>query len=365
MQGFCSFDQLEQTFQAKLNKRQQQWQSDQAKQQAEADLRQRLTDFCHRLEQLQAAYEQNGLAAEEEDYALIKTRLRQYRYQLNAELGCLTERLLELRRSAVVASEQPNPATRLDLVEQLIEDRREEQVQEEQELNLNRQQREDLQRQRQAQQTHLLQVIAEQENFFEASLVAIDVYHAMPDLKALGVLESVVDALLAKINQCSQTTKKIMLVGTPQQKLSQMYRKALEFQNGGSLFEPTNTGKAKKPARAKAGNRVDTPDPYGDLKGKVVIFGGHAATKKQVKQNLPNVELVWCTLEDGERAAKQAAEQIATADLVILLTDDTKHKTTNIAETAAKKVGKKPIRCHKEGQRSLISYIALHLKFRV
>jgi Uncharacterized protein conserved in bacteria (DUF2325) len=362
MQGFCSFDQLEQAFQAKLNKRQQQWQSEQAQQQAEADLRQRLKGFCRRLEQLQAAYEQNDLL--DDDYAVLKTRLRQYRYQLNAELGTLTARLLELRRSADALPEPAEPATGLDLVEQLIEDRRQEQDQEEQELNLNRQQREDRQRQRQGQKARLMQIIDEQDNFFEASLLAIDVYHAMPDLKALGYLETVVEALLAKINQCSQTTKKIMLVGTAQQKLSQMYRKALEFQNGGSLFAPTKSGPAKKPARAKSADRPTTPDPYIDLKGKVVIFGGHAATKKQVKQNLPKVDLVWCTLDDGERAAKQAAEQIATADLVILLTDDTKHKTTNIAETAAKRVGKKPIRCHKEGQRSLISYIALHLKFR-
>jgi Uncharacterized protein conserved in bacteria (DUF2325) len=362
MQGFCSFAQLEQSFQAKLNKRQQQWQSEQAKQQAEDDIRQRLTDFCNRLEQLQAAYEQNGLGDEDDDYGILKMRLRQYRYQLNAEVGELTERLLELRRSAL--PDQPETTTSLDLVEQVIEDRRQAQDQEEQELHLNRQQREDRQRQRQERQVRLMQAIAEQENFFEVSLLAIDVYQAMADLKALGVLESVVDGLLAKINQCSQTTKKIRLVGTPQQKLAQMYRKALEFQNGGSLFGPTHADKAKKPPRAKGGNHVDPPNPYADLKGKVVIFGGHAATKKQVKQNLPKVDLIWCTLEDGERAAKQAAEQIATADLVILLTDDAKHKTTNIAETAAKRVGKKTMRCHKEGQRSLISYIALHLKFR-
>ena len=362
MQGFCSFDQLEQVFQAKLNKRQQQWQSEQAEQQAAADIRLRLTDFCTRLEQLQSAYEQNGLL--DDDYRTLKTRLRHYRYQLTAELGNLTERLLELRRSPVAPTHSPKLATGLDLVEQLIEDRRQEQDREEQELNLNRQQREDLQQQRQGQQTRLMQLIAEQENFFEASLLAIDVYQAMADLKALGVLEAVVDALLAKINYCSQTTKKITLVGTPQQKLSQMYRKALEFQQGGSLFEPSPSGKAKKATRAKGSTRMDSPDPYVDLKGKVVIFGGHAATKKQVKQGLPKVDLIWCTLEDGERAAKQAAEQIATADLVILLTDDAKHKTTNIAEIAAKRVGKKPIRCHKEGQRSLISYIALHLKFR-
>jgi Uncharacterized protein conserved in bacteria (DUF2325) len=357
MQGFCSFDQLEQEFRAKLNNKQQQLQAEQAKQQAEADLRQRLEDFCSRLEQLQAAYEQNGIL--DDDYAALKTRLRQYRHQLHIELGTLTKRLLALR-----AADQGQTGTRLDQVEQLIEDRRQEQAQEEQELHLNRQQRDDLQRQRHEGKVLLLQAIAEQDNFFEASLLAIDVYNAMPDLKAIGALETVVNALLAKINECSQTSKKIMLVGTPQQKLAQMYRKALEFQNGGTLFVPAKPGKARKPARAKAADSPAPPNPYVDLKGKVVIFGGHAATKKLVKESLPKVNLVWCTLEDGERATKQAAEQIATADLVILLTDDAKHKTTNIAETAAKRVGKKPIRCHKEGQRSLLSYIALHLKFK-
>jgi Uncharacterized protein conserved in bacteria (DUF2325) len=364
MQGFCSFDQLEQAFQHKLNEKQHQQASEQLHQQAKSDLQHRLENFCTRLEQLKAAYEQNGLL--DDDYETLKIRLGQYRHQLKFDLDDLVRRLVEIRQSDSVQSLtmiDGEFGSVLDPVEQLIEDRRQQQAQELAELNLNRQQREALQQQRQTKQAELMQLIAEQENFFEASLLAIDVYTAMPDLKAIGGLETVVDALLAKINACNQAEKIINLVGTPQQKLSQMYRKALEFRNGGSLSMPERSGKPKKPNRSRPEAPSD-PDPYADLKGKVVIFGGHTATKNQVKERLSNVTLVWCTLEEGERSAQQAAAQIATANLVILLTDDAKHKTTNIAETAAKRYGKKPVRFHREGQRSLVSYIALHLKFK-
>jgi hypothetical protein len=365
MQGFCSFDQLEQSFQHKLNEKKHQQASEQLHQQAKSDLQHRLENFCTRLEQLKAAYEQNGLL--DDDYETLKIRLGQYRHQLKFDLDELVHRLVELRQSGSAQSLTLIDAkcgSVLDPIEQLIEDRRQQQVQELAELTLNRQQREALQQQRQTKQAELMQLIAEQENFFEASLLAIDVYTAMPDLKAIGGLETVVDALLTKINACNQSDKLINLVGTPQQKLSQMYRKALEFRNGGSLSMPDRSGKPKKPNRSRPTDTLSTPDPYADLKGKVVIFGGHTATKNQVKERLSNVTLVWCTLEEGERATQQAAAQIATADLVILLTDDAKHKTTNIAETAAKRYGKKPIRFHREGQRSLVSYIALHLKFK-
>lgn len=188
---------------------------------------------------------------------------------------------------------------------------------------------------RQALKVDLLEMIAEQTDFFNATDAAIAIRGYLHDLKAIGALEEVVDALILQINTHSEEGPVARLRGNHEQTLSFIYNKALE-----------NRARVERAPdvqpRIRHRSSEKRPNPYGVLEGKVVIFGGHDRLETAVRNRLrdADVNLVWCTAQAGPQIAEQAETHVSNADLILVLTGYTSHKLTDKAVQAAQRVGK-------------------------
>jgi hypothetical protein len=188
---------------------------------------------------------------------------------------------------------------------------------------------------RQALRIDLLEMIAEQTDFFSATDASIAIRAYVHDLKAIGALEEVVDALIVQINTHSEEGPVARLRGSHEQTLSFIYNKALE--NRARVDRAPDVQ-----PRIRHRSSEKRPNPYGLLEGKVVIFGGHDRLETAVRNRLRDAEvnLVWCTAQAGPQIAEQAETHVANADLVLVLTGYTSHKLTDKALQAAQRVGK-------------------------
>lgn len=157
----------------------------------------------------------------------------------------------------------------------------------------------------------------------------------MHDLKAIGALEAVVDTLITQINTYSEEGPVARLRGSHEQTLSFIYNKALE--NRARVDRAPDVQ-----PRVRHRSSEKRPNPYGQLEGKVVIFGGHDRLETAIRNRLrdANVNLVWCTAQAGPQIAEQAETHIANADLILILTGYTSHKLTDKAIHAAQRAGK-------------------------
>jgi hypothetical protein len=188
---------------------------------------------------------------------------------------------------------------------------------------------------RQALKADLLEMIAEQADFYSATDASIAVRGYMHDLKAIGALEEVVDTLIQQINANSEEGPVARLRGSHEQTLGFIYNKALE-----------NRARVERApdVQPRVRHRVSEkrPNPYSALEGKVVIFGGHDRLETAVRNRLreANVNLVWCTAQAGPQIAGQAEIHIASADLILVITGYTSHKLTEKAAQAAQRAGK-------------------------
>jgi hypothetical protein len=188
---------------------------------------------------------------------------------------------------------------------------------------------------RQALKVDLLEMIAEQTDFFSATDAAIAIRGYAHELKAIGALEEVVDALITQINTHSEEGPVARLRGSHDQTLSFIYNKALE-----NRARVERTPDVQPRVRHRSSEK--RPNPYGMLEGKVVIFGGHDRLETVIRNRLRdvNVTLVWCTAQSGPQIAEQSETHIANADLILVLTGYTSHKLTAKAMQAAQRVGK-------------------------
>ncbi len=347
MQSFDPFEQFVQSYETEIVKRE-----------ACLEIQQKLEQFCMKLEDLQRELQRVNTPVDDDRYQQLDIRIRHYRYQLKYELLKLAEKLLEIRQS------QPQEA--VDWIGQLIEERRQQQAREEADTQLRRREREELQRQRHEKKRQLLATIAAQENYYEAADLAIEVHYAKEDLKSLESLEEVVNALLNKINDCNREGNSIVIAGTPEWKLSRMYEKATKLRQQHSshvtLVTPSGNPSRSSVTASDPSNHADEiPDPYAELAGKVVIFGGQNNVKVQVEECLrqSKVHLVWCTAEDGDQWAKQTESHIAQADLVVIITGrGTPHKQTISAKRVAKNGRKLLTQCDRaSGKESLLEHI--------
>ncbi len=337
----------------------QSYESEIVKREACLEIQHKLEHFCKKLEDLQKELQRVNTPIEDDRYRQLETRIRHYRYQLNYELPKLAEKLLENRLT--------HPQEAVDWIGQIVEERRQRQEREEADTQLRRRDREELQRRRQEKKRQLLATIAEQDDYYEAADLAIEVHYAKEDLKSLEALEEVVNALLNKINDCNREGKTIVIAGTPEWKLSRMYEKATKLRQ--QKYPPLLTLVPSKNSSSRArgvnaddcDESDDSPDPYADLTGKVVIFGGQNNVKVQVEECLrqSKVNLVWCTAEDGDQWAKQTESHIAQADLVVIITGrGTPHKQTISAKRVAKALRKPLTQCDRaSGKDSLLEHI--------
>jgi hypothetical protein len=188
---------------------------------------------------------------------------------------------------------------------------------------------------RQGLKADLLEMIGEQEDFYSATDAAIAIRGYIQDLKAIGALEEVVDGLIAQINARSEEGPVARLRGSHEQTLNFIYNKALE-----------NRSRVDRTPDVQPRSRHRTtekrPNPYTQLQGKVVIFGGHDRLESAVRNRLreSRVTLVWCTAQAGPQIAEQSESHIANADLILIITGYTSHKLTDKAMQAAQRTGK-------------------------
>ncbi|MCU0567391.1 MAG: DUF2325 domain-containing protein [Oculatellaceae cyanobacterium Prado106] len=188
---------------------------------------------------------------------------------------------------------------------------------------------------RQGLRADLLEMIAEQEDFYSATDAAIAIRPHIHDLKAIGALEEVVEALIQQINANSEEGPVARMRGSYEQTLSFIYNKALE--NRARVDRAPDVQ-----PRVRHRTTEKRPNPYSQLTGKVVIFGGHDRLETSVRNRLrdADVNLIWCTAQAGPQLAEQAESHVASADLALIVTGYTSHKLTDKAMQAAQRSGK-------------------------
>jgi hypothetical protein len=213
---------------------------------------------------------------------------------------------------------------------------------------------------RQGLKEDLLEMISEQEDFFSATDAAVTVRGYIHDLKAIGALEEVVDTLINQINQHSEEGPVARLRGSHEQTLNFIYNKALENRARVDRVYDIQPRVRHRPSEKR-------PNPYADLEGKVVIFGGHDRLETAVRNRLrdSDVTLVWCTAQAGPQIAEQAENHIASADLLLIMTGYTSHKLTDKAMQAAQRIGISPEMINTTGVIRILEAIEYGLKTKL
>ncbi len=210
---------------------------------------------------------------------------------------------------------------------------------------------------RQALKEDLLEMIAEQQDFYSATDASVAIWGYKHELKAIGSLDEVVDALIEQINEQSEEGPVARLRGTHEQTLNFIYNKALE-----------NRARVERSPDVQPRVRHRTsekrPNPYTQLTGKVVIFGGHDRLETAVRNRLRDsgVTLVWCTAQAGPQIAEQAESHVSSADLVLVMTGYTSHKLTEKAMQAVQRAGKSPEMINTTGVIRVLEAIEYGLK---
>jgi hypothetical protein len=203
----------------------------------------------------------------------------------------------------------------------------------------------------------LLDMISEQEDFYSATDAAIAVRSEINELKSIGALEEVVEALIDQINAYSEEGPVAKLRGSHEQTLNFIYQKALEnrsrVERAPDVQPSTRHRKSEK-----------RPSLYGDLHGKVVVFGGHDRLLTAVKNRLrdSNVDLVWCTEQGGLHMAGQSENHVNNADLVIVVTGYASHSLTEKALEACRRIGRTPEILNTTGMTRVLEAIESGLK---
>jgi len=210
---------------------------------------------------------------------------------------------------------------------------------------------------RQELKADLLEMIEEQRDFFSATDASIAVRGYANDLKAIGALEEVVEALINQINSHSEEGPVARLRGSHEQTLTFIYNKALENRSrvdrAPDVQPTTRHRKSEK-----------RPALYTDLSGKVLVFGGHDRLQTAVKNRLRDsaINLMWYTEQDGLQLAAQGESQISGGDLIIIVTGYASHSLTERAIEACRRANKTYEIVNTTGMTRLLEVIESGLK---
>lgn len=269
-----------------------------------------------------------------------------------------SEKYLALKDQSEQVKEHLN---RLDeLAEAAVDEEIEQELLEVEERRLDERMAIELEHWRRELCSDLLDLIASQSDFYDATDAAITIYGYRHDLKAIpGALEEVVEALVKQINDNSDRGPVARIQGSHESALQFIYNKAWENRANRSRL----TDLQPQVRHRKTEKR---PNPYSELAGKVVIFGGHDRLHTAVRNRLRDsqVELVWCTAQEGLNRAEQLEAHIPSADLVMILTGYASHKLTEKAKLAAQKSGKTPEMVNTTGLITVLEAIACGLKIK-
>ncbi|AFY68708.1 hypothetical protein Pse7367_0397 [Thalassoporum mexicanum PCC 7367] len=203
----------------------------------------------------------------------------------------------------------------------------------------------------------LLEMINEQQDFYSATDASIAVRSEVNELKAIGALDEVVEALINQINAYSEEGPVAKLRGSHEQTLNFIYQKALT--NRSRVERSPDVQPSTKHRKSEK-----RPSLYGDLEGKVVVFGGHDRLQTAVKNRLrdASVDLVWCTEQGGLQMAGQSENHINNADLVIVVTGYASHSLTEKALEACRRIGRSPEILNTTGMTRVLEAIESGLK---
>jgi hypothetical protein len=206
----------------------------------------------------------------------------------------------------------------------------------------------------------LLDMIRDQQDFYSATDAAVAIRGYMHDLKAIDALTEVLEALMDQINQHSEEGPVAKRRGNDEQTLMFIYEKAMQ-----NRARVERSPDVRPQTRHRSSER--RPNPYSELAGKVVVFGGHDRLESAVRNRLreSKVELVWCTAQAGLNMAQQGESHISSADLVIIVTGYASHSLTEKAIQSSKKMGIAPEMVNTTGMTKLLETIEFGLKAKL
>ena len=225
---------------------------------------------------------------------------------------------------------------------------------------LDEQMMEQTNRWREALKEDLLEMISEQTDFYSATDAAVAIRSFSTDLKTIGALEEVVEALIEQINSHSQEGPVAKLRGSHDQTLNFIYQKAMENRSRVERYPNVQP-------RVRHRTSEKRPSQYNDLAGKVVVFGGHDRLETAVRNRLrdSNVELVWYSVQSGLKMAEQGESHVAHADLVLVVTGYASHSLTAKATQACQKAGISPEMINTTGMTKVLETIEYGLKAKL
>ena len=205
----------------------------------------------------------------------------------------------------------------------------------------------------------LLDMVMEQQDFFSATDASVAIRSHVHDLKAIGALEELVEALINQINTYSAEGPVAKLRGTHEQTLNFIYDKAMENRSRVERAPDVQP-------RTRHRSSEKRPNPYAQLEGKIVVFGGHDRLGNAVRNRLRDskVQLVWCTAQAGLQIAEQGENHIYNADMVIIITGYASHALTEKAMQTAERAGINPEMINTTGMTRLLETIEYGLKTR-
>ncbi len=206
----------------------------------------------------------------------------------------------------------------------------------------------------------LIEMVETQRDFFSATDAAISIRGFISDLKVIGALEEVVEAVIGQINTFSEEGPVAKLRGSHEQTLNFIYNKALENRSRVDRAPDVQPSTRHRKSEKR-------PSLYTDLRGKVVIFGGHDRLETAVKNRLRDSEinLIWCTEQGGLQLAAQGESHIASADIVLIVTGYASHSLTERAIETCKRAGKAPEIINTTGMTRVLEAIEAGLKTRL
>lgn len=177
----------------------------------------------------------------------------------------------------------------------------------------------------------LVQTIKMQQNFFDATEAALVIKPYIQDLREINAINEVTQILVDQINNLSTAGVAAKHRRTDEETIAFIADKAIE--NRSRCNRPRDTIKTRQTRKNET-----PPTPYRGLSGKVVIAGGHSKLYAHIVKHLRgnNVEIVWAVANAKTSEIETAVSQVATADLVLIITGYASHRSTEKIHAAAK-----------------------------
>lgn len=282
--------------------------------------------------------------------------------KFNDWLGKIDSSLAEYERQAINSSAQKQlQEQRTCLLENLahVETLAAEAVDEEffqkEEALIERQFSQEMDRWRQQLKGNLIRTIRDQQNFFDATDVALVVRDYLADLSAIGALPEITQALVNQINDLSTKGVTARHVGTDEGTVRLIADKALENR------QRSDRGPLPRQPHRQILNR---PNLYHDLSGLVVIAGGHTRLEVHIRDRLKEskVRIVWAVNNAGVAQFQSAATATGKADLVLIIAGYAGHSMTELVMTAAKAAGSPAQKVLTTGMTGILEAIAIGLR---